>query len=358
MLRLHRNENFETHRDASSQCVVFLYTKKCDVSRIRALHSEFDFLPRTSEHLHPSWRAFLFPTWVDVGLKRWEGEMPIYEVEILNWEKYNPRADQKRHSWFRKEAAMIYHPAIQKLSHPGYRFWDWLLSERTHHYSTTIRVDTDHVVRMIRVRADQVLTTLVALADHSLITFDHVVTTKKRPLRLKASKPKSGETCALRTYERTYDTDDTDGEIRTDDDPENKKITPKQFVELWNTHCGKLPQAMRLTESRADKIRTRLRETADLGYWETAIKKLAASEFCQKGKWATIDWLVDNDTNHVKAAEGKYDDRAPEKQNGIHNPLTDPLPTDPEARKEAIRKRQELQLARLAEINRMPEEAS
>lgn len=92
-----------------------------------------------------------------------------------------------------------------------------------------------------------------------------------------------------------------------------------KLVELWNKYAAQsrngsgqegLPLVRELTASRLKRIRVRLREEPDLAWWEEAIRHLAESSFaCGKGGWrASFDWLLANDTNAVKAYEGRYDD--------------------------------------------------
>jgi hypothetical protein len=82
-----------------------------------------------------------------------------------------------------------------------------------------------------------------------------------------------------------------------------------QFLTIWNDNRGCLPKVQALTSKRKSQIKSRLAEKEDLTYWTECVKKMAASNFCREGKWATFDWLIKNDTNHVKVMEGNYDDR-------------------------------------------------
>lgn len=84
---------------------------------------------------------------------------------------------------------------------------------------------------------------------------------------------------------------------------------PIQFLNLWNENCNPLPKAEKLTDLRRLKIKKRLQEQPDLSYWADCVKRMAASNFCCSGNWANLDWLIANDTNHVKASEGKYDNQ-------------------------------------------------
>lgn len=93
------------------------------------------------------------------------------------------------------------------------------------------------------------------------------------------------------------------------------------FLELWNENRGALPRAQKLNDSRKRKIRVRLNEEPDMEYWRLNIQRMAASEFCCSGKWATFDWLIENDTNHVKVAEGNYDNRTATKKLQLTAPM-------------------------------------
>jgi len=82
-----------------------------------------------------------------------------------------------------------------------------------------------------------------------------------------------------------------------------------EFVNIWNDNRGSLAECTRLTQKRSVKIKARLSECPDLGYWEYVVQRLAASTFATTNSWATIDWLIKNDENHVKVDEGNYDDQ-------------------------------------------------
>ncbi len=104
-------------------------------------------------------------------------------------------------------------------------------------------------------------------------------------------------------------------ENRTEQNEENKGASAlPSLLHLWNDNCSPLPKADEGVKSRTPKMRARLTERPDPAYWEATVKRMAASEFCQSGGWATFDWLIKNDSNHVKAARGDYDNRAAAKR--------------------------------------------
>lgn len=98
-------------------------------------------------------------------------------------------------------------------------------------------------------------------------------------------------------------------EEKKEKEEKEEYISAKEFFNLWNSKCGSLAKASKLTKGRVLKIKTRLAENPDLAYWEATIKRMAKSHICMSGGWANLDFLISNDTNHVKASEGKYDNK-------------------------------------------------
>jgi hypothetical protein len=108
------------------------------------------------------------------------------------------------------------------------------------------------------------------------------------------------------------------GKQKRSEDPPNVAA----LVSTWNENRGQLASVTRTGKTRAMHAATRLRETPSLEYWREIIRRLARSSFAtgqrpgRDGKlWsATFAWLVRNDENHVKIAEGVFDDRGPQPQ--------------------------------------------
>ena len=66
-----------------------------------------------------------------------------------------------------------------------------------------------------------------------------------------------------------------------------------------------------LTGQREQKARSRLREHPDQDFWLEVFAAIRASKFLLgtngKSSWQiTLDWLLENDTNAVRVAEGAY----------------------------------------------------
>lgn len=89
----------------------------------------------------------------------------------------------------------------------------------------------------------------------------------------------------------------------------NDQTDYQSFAAVWNENRGTLPACKKLSVARKKKIKCRLQEEPDLAYWVAAVRNLASSSFACSGNWCDIGWLIENDTNHVKASEGKYSDK-------------------------------------------------
>jgi len=61
----------------------------------------------------------------------------VIEYEILNWKKYNPKADGKRHSWFRFDALSVSHHIVAGLDDKFFRVWVTLLCYATNGQGTS-----------------------------------------------------------------------------------------------------------------------------------------------------------------------------------------------------------------------------
>jgi hypothetical protein len=82
-------------------------------------------------------------------------------------------------------------------------------------------------------------------------------------------------------------------------------------LDYWN--ISGLPVCKALTSMRREKLNLRWKSQHFRDNYKTAIEKLGKSSFAKgasKTGWkASIDWFITNDTNYVKALEGKYDDK-------------------------------------------------
>lgn len=99
-----------------------------------------------------------------------------------------------------------------------------------------------------------------------------------------------------------------------DEDCDSPNITcPQDLIDIWNRSLGKtLGKVLKVTDGRARKIRMRIQEQPLKTYWSEVCEKINESEWLMgnnpksEGWKAGIDWLISNDSNHVRIMEGQY----------------------------------------------------
>ena len=95
-------------------------------------------------------------------------------------------------------------------------------------------------------------------------------------------------------------------------------LTPQDLVDGWNEICAPagMPKVQELSATRKRKAARRITEHPTQDWWKSALWNLARSPFARglskpkpgaERAWrATFDWLIRDDTNPVKAFEGRY----------------------------------------------------
>jgi len=104
-------------------------------------------------------------------------------------------------------------------------------------------------------------------------------------------------------------------ELKTPNSEERGKgqLALPDLLEVWNGNCGSLPRCNAMNKSRSAKWGARWRERPELEYWQSVVQRLASSNFCNgdndRGWKASVDFFLQADA-HLKAMEGKYDNRS------------------------------------------------
>lgn len=241
------------------------------------------------------------------------------QVEIVNWEKFNPRKDLKSSSWFRLENNFCTHPDFFDLTNDQKMVWIYLLCEASRKQSNVVTCNAALVAAMLKIPHEVVTDTLQLFEKKEIVTLRtrnaHVTRTLRtrnahvRTLKVttKACRPTNE-----RTNERTDGTEGTD--VGTSAPP---SLTPRQLAQIWNELSSpKQPKVdlekLDSTTGRWQAAAARLRANPDLAYWRMVIERISKSDFClgkNDREWvADFDFLVRRDT-HLKASEGKYDNR-------------------------------------------------
>lgn len=151
--------------------------------------------------------------------------MAVFEIEIVNWEKYNPRVDQKKHHWFRLNTDIFTDDKVQRLKAAEFKIWLWLMAERTRKGTPSIQVDPKLMSRWIRLKPALITSSIRRIAVIGLLSirdeYDLDTSSNQRIKRPKGSRAKSGKICALRNDTIRNDTVHND----TNTESEKKSVT-------------------------------------------------------------------------------------------------------------------------------------
>ncbi len=99
------------------------------------------------------------------------------------------------------------------------------------------------------------------------------------------------------------------------------EVSPEEIVEAWKRLCVPkgAPDIREITGDRRKKMLLRIREHPNFDWWDELFARAARTPFLfgtgNRGWKASLDWLVDNQTNAVKILEGRYDN-GPTRQEG------------------------------------------
>lgn len=102
------------------------------------------------------------------------------------------------------------------------------------------------------------------------------------------------------------------------------EIDYKKIEDLYHKHCPSFPHIKKLTPSRKQKIKIRLKEMSnDFKVLESVFTKMEKSKFLRgdnnNGWKATFDWVFENEKNWLKIIEGNYDNKTPNNTNNVND---------------------------------------
>lgn len=86
-------------------------------------------------------------------------------VEILNWEKFNPRKDLKATAWFRLQNSLFEDPNFFDWSHSEILFWVYILSLASKKQTGSIRFSDAHAERIGRFKLRDAESSLEKLVE-------------------------------------------------------------------------------------------------------------------------------------------------------------------------------------------------
>ena len=246
-------------------------------------------------------------------------ESDFIDIEILNWEKYNPRTDSKNHSWFRFENGLIESPQFYKWPGDHLKVFIYILSHASRKKSRFLTVDPEHPASAIKVGERSVRETLHKLSILGVIRI--IALPCKSNFPAEKSNIEVTQSNIEVTFQMPVPTDDTNVTNVTNvtdgrtDGHESAAAFPKvhhPIIRVWNDHRGKLAGIRGCSASRQKHIGARWAENPSEAYWLEVVQRIAGSEFCSgkndRGWKADFDFLLQPDTS-FKVLEGKYDDR-------------------------------------------------
>lgn len=85
------------------------------------------------------------------------------QLEVLNWEKYNPRKDLVKHSWFRLENNLITSPEFFDFDHSEFCLWIYLLGLASQKQTGQISMSVSHAVTVAKIQKESIVSGLLKL---------------------------------------------------------------------------------------------------------------------------------------------------------------------------------------------------
>jgi hypothetical protein len=129
----------------------------------------------------------------------------VVEIEIIGWEKFNPRKDVNNPSWFRLEHSVMFSPEWDHFDAQEIAIWIYLLSMASFTRKHVFKTSAESIAQRARADIEKVHSALEKLKEMDCIS----MTSRARDVGVTSTiRPR-----ALRTDERTDVTDETDERI-------------------------------------------------------------------------------------------------------------------------------------------------
>jgi hypothetical protein len=215
-------------------------------------------------------------------------------IEVTNFEKYNPRGDAKRPTWFRVDNDLALGSGFFELDTEIKWLWIVILSLASKKNGQPFTWSSSYVQANTKIgpkRQDEALDLFEK--------FGRLRVSREVTLRGPQDLVRDSHATNERTNERTRGA--------------SASALPR-LAQIWNDFSDCLPKVKGCSKSRKQKAESRWQEKPDEAYWQEIVRRMAASPFCRgvnERKWeADFDFLLQPDTQH-KVLEGKYDPRGP-----------------------------------------------
>jgi len=183
------------------------------------------------------------------------------EVEILNWEKYNPRRDLKATTWVRLQNSLFEDSNFFGFSHGELLVWIYVLCQASRRQSGAVRVNLAHAEQVGRLPAEIVHSAIQKLEELQCVRV-HVTPT---------SRARHADVTSTSHYERTNVTN----ERNEHPDPAASRPASGELEAVYQEYPRK--------EGKADGLRVlrrTLKTTEDLAAFRQAVKNYR--DHCQR----------------------------------------------------------------------------
>ena len=236
----------------------------------------------------------------------------LIQIEIPNWEKYNPKRDQKTYTWLRLDQGIGTDPNLFGLSAEQKFVWIMILCEASKNNTGTVLVNIGWISDTSKVRTGEIKSLISFLEEKQIIETPRPRTTA-HDRASECPRPRTTPTNE-RTNERT---EEESSGVDTPAQP-----LPK-IAMLWNQlKHNAMPQVRACGSSRKKHAELRWKENPCENFWTEVITRIGDSDFCrgknQRAWIADFDFLIRPETAH-KVLEGKYDN--PKTHSEVHPAL-------------------------------------
>lgn len=232
-----------------------------------------------------------------------------FVVVVKNWDKYNPRKDVTNPSWFRFQHNFFTSSQFFDFDAEDVRAWLYILCEASlRNQAGSVTVNSDHADRVAQIPQKQLHRTLEKLKEKQIV-------------EVRTLRGRYADVTPTFAYNETNETDERNETRRDEADEQGKggKSSAKALpllAQIWNEFSESLPKVTTCGKPRKKSAEERWDEIPDPAYWESVVRRIAASPFCRgandRGWKADFDFLIKPDTA-ARVLEGKYDPRNPSK---------------------------------------------
>lgn len=215
------------------------------------------------------------------------------KMTIVNWDKFNPKRDQKTYTWLRLDNTVATDPKLFGLDAEQKFVWIVILCQASQKNSGDVSLSLGWIGHATGVATEKIEQTLSYLESQGILELHD----RARSRVVVATTP---------TYERT-----------------NVRILSETafppLASIWNQEATKrLAKVKSVRGKRLSACNARWKENPDPEFWKDIINRINTSDFLsgKTSDWAaTFDWLI-KPGNCDKVLEGNYKQHGRQNTNG------------------------------------------